>query len=53
MLHQLHAAALETEGRKLVIGNFKEYVDDGVAEAAELKFFHSYQYLQERWNNTA
>jgi hypothetical protein len=52
-LDQLHAAAFETEGSKLTIGNFKEYVDDGIAEAAELKFFHSYRYLQERWNNTA
>ncbi len=53
MLDQLHAAAFETEGSELVVGDFKEDVDDGIAETAELKFFHSYKYLQERWNNTA
>jgi hypothetical protein len=53
MLHQLHATALETKRSELAIGNFKEYVNDRIAEAAELKFFHSYRYLQERWNHTA
>src|SRR5579862_8294284 len=39
-LHQPHRAALEAEGSELVVVQFEKNVHDGIAEAAELEFFH-------------
>ncbi len=36
---QPHRAALEAESGEIRVGHFEEDVDDGVAQAAKLKFF--------------
>ena len=37
-VHQAHRSALEAEVSKLLLGNFQENIDDGIAQAAELVF---------------
>ena len=39
-IDQLHPATLESERGEFRLGDFHEYVDEGITEAAELEWFH-------------
>src|SRR4029079_4714296 len=39
-IDELHAAAFEAERSKLLIRDFKENIDEGIAQSAEFEFFH-------------
>src|SRR5437870_13255497 len=44
-IHKPHASAFESERRKLLLGKFKEDVDDGIPQSAELEFFHGVEMI--------